>query len=231
MESSTGILITAFFMVFIMEMGDKTQLLVIAMASKYKPLKVFCGIMAAAILLNILAVLLGTAIGGIKIIQDCVRAGASVLFIFFGLLSLREEKEDKDKDCYVSQKVILAIAFAFFLAEFGDKTQLSAFSFAALYPENPLSVFLGATLGLLAADSLGLIAGTIIVKHIPKRTITYASAVIFIIFGITNGWTTMKDHFLLDEKICIPATAAMTLISVFAAFYILLSQKRRKRCN
>ena len=226
MELNIGILFTTLFMVLIMEMGDKTQLLVMAIASKYRPVQVFLGITIATLFLNILAVLLGTVIGDIKIIQDCVRAGASILFIFFGLLSLREEKTEDDKSSNLSRKVILTIALAFFLAEFGDKTQLSTFSFAALYPDNPLSVFLGATLGLMAADCLGLIAGTIIIKHIPKRVIAYISAVLFIIFGLVNGWTTLRDHFLLDIRICAFATGAMALGSALVATATLLSQKR-----
>lgn len=231
MESSIGILMTTFFMVLIMEMGDKTQILVMAMSSKYKPLKVFIGITISTVLLSILAVVLGAAIGGIKIIQDSVRAGASILFIFFGFLSLSEENENKGDGCDIEKKVIPAIAIAFFLAEFGDKTQLSTFSFAALYPENPVSVFFGATLGLIAADCLGLIAGTFICKHIPKRSLAYSSAALFIIFGIANGWTTMKNHFMLDEKICILVSAVIFLFSVLIVGYIIFKQKRNQRHN
>jgi putative Ca2+/H+ antiporter (TMEM165/GDT1 family) len=226
MESNIGVLFTTLFMVLIMEMGDKTQLLVMAMTSKYRPSQVFWGIAAAILLLNVLAVLLGSAIGGIKLIQDCVRAGASILFIFFGLLSLREEKPEENKNGYRSRGIILTIALAFFLAEFGDKTQLSTFSFAALYPESPLCVFIGSTIGLLAADCLGLIAGTLVIKYVPKRTIALISGFLFIIFGLVSAWTTLKDHFQLDINTCIYATGAITIISALVSAVILLSQRR-----
>ncbi len=231
MDFNIGILLTTLFMVLIMEMGDKTQLLVMALTSKYRPVQVFLGIGFAILFLNLLAVLLGTVIGGIKIIQDCVRAGASLLFIFFGLLSLKEDEPDEEKKNGRKNKAVLTIALAFFFAEFGDKTQLSTFSFAALYPDNPLSVFLGSTLGLIGADCLGLIAGTLIIKYVPKRTMALISAVLFIIFGLVNGWTTLRYHFVLDIKICLLATGAATLITILAAVIILLSQASHKRCE
>mgnify|MGYP000907437290 CR=1 FL=1 len=225
MEFNIAIFFTTLFMVFIMEMGDKTQLLVMMMASKYRPAQVFWGIAIAALFLNFLAVLLGTVIGGIQIIQDSVRAGASILFIFFGLLSLKDENSDDGKSTALTKKVIPAISLAFFLAEFGDKTQLSTFSFAALYPDNPLSVFLGATLGLMATDCLGLMAGCLIIKCIPKRVIAYVSAALFIVFGLISGWTTLKDHFLLDIRICILTIGSMALVSILAAIGLIATQK------
>ncbi len=231
MDFNIGILFTTLFMVLIMEMGDKTQLLVMCLTSKYRPLQVFWGITLATIVLNILAVLLGAVIGGIQIIQDSVRVGASLLFIFFGLLSLKEEDTDEEKCDTPSKGVILAVALAFFLAEFGDKTQLSTFSFAALYPETPISVFLGATVGLIAADCVGLIAGTLVVRYVPKRVISIFSAVLFIIFGIANGWITLTEHFLLSFNTSLIITGIAALISIFLFFMIIFLQIRRRRSS
>ena len=79
MNFDIGVMITTFGMVLLMEMGDKTQLLVMACASKYKARHVFAGILISIIVLNLLAVLLGSALGGIKVIQDIVKAAASLL--------------------------------------------------------------------------------------------------------------------------------------------------------
>lgn len=226
MDANIGVLLTTLVMVSIMEMGDKTQLLVVALTSKYRPAQVFVGIVIATLGLNLLAVVLGTAIGGIKVIQDCVRAAASLLFIFFGLLSLRKENPDTDENQGRTGKAVLGIALAFFLAECGDKTQLSTFSFAALYPEQPISVFLGASLGLLAADSLGLIAGALVLRYVPQRTIAIISALLFIAFGFMSGWTTLRYHFVLDMRTCILYTGITALVSLFVAIVILLKQKR-----
>lgn len=228
MDFNFRILLTTLLMVLIMEMGDKTQLLVMCLASKHRPVHVFIGICLAAVLLNILAVLLGSAIGGIKIIEDSVKIGASLLFIFFGLLSLKEEEEN-DGDCSESKKcVVFTVALAFFLAEFGDKTQLSAFSFAALYPESPLSVFTGATLGLIAADCLGLIAGTIVIKYVPKRMISIFSAILFIVFGLINGWNTLTDHFHIPYNTSLTIVGLTAMVSTLLFFLILYLQKHRE---
>ena len=157
-----------------------------------------------------------------------MRAGASLLFIFFGLLSLKEEKPEEDKNGSRSKKVILTIALAFFLAEFGDKTQLSTFSFAALYPDNPISVFLGSTFGLIAADSLGLIAGTLVLKYIPKRVMAYISAALFILFGLANGWTTLRHHFVIDLHTSILIIGTAALISGLMAVILLLTFHKRQ---
>jgi putative Ca2+/H+ antiporter (TMEM165/GDT1 family) len=225
MYPDARIIFTTLIMVFIMEMGDKTQLLVIALTSRYRPLKVFLGVLTASFLLNILAVLCGSLIGGIKIIQDSVRIGASLLFIFFGLMSIKCEDEDKEKNNTGSKRVIFTIAISFFLAELGDKTQLASFSFAALYPENPVSVFLGATSGLLLANCLGLFAGTMVIRCLPKRKIAYISSVLFILFGLFNGWTTLKYHFMLDINTCIIATTIASIVSGIIAVIIYHTQK------
>ena len=227
MDSNIGVFITTLVMVLIMEMGDKTQLLVMALASKYRPLQVFLGITIAILCLNLLAVVIGTAIGGVKVIQDCVRAGASILFIFFGLLSLFEDDSNSEENNNKKNKIILTIALAFFLAECGDKTQLSTFSFAALYPYQSISVFLGSTLGLLMADCLGLIAGTVILKYIPKRIMSYISAVLFIIFGFISGWNTLRYHFVLDMESCILYTGITAALTVVIGVLFLYRQRRQ----
>ncbi|MCX7773594.1 MAG: TMEM165/GDT1 family protein [Clostridia bacterium] len=229
MDFNIGVILTTLLMVLIMEMGDKTQLLVIALTSKYRPIQVFWGIGLSILFLNILAVLLGAAIGGIKIIQDCVRIGASLLFIFFGLLTLKPEKdEDAEHESRRKKGVVITIALAFFFAEFGDKTQLSTFSFAALYPDSPFSVFLGSTIGLLSADCLGLVAGALVIKYVPKHIITYVSAVLFVVFGLINGWTTLRYHFAYDMRTSILATGAAALLSVVMAAIILYSNVKRR---
>lgn len=114
MNFDIGVMITTFGMVLLMEMGDKTQLLVMACASKYKARHVFAGILISIIVLNLLAVLLGSALGGIKVIQDIVKAAASLLFIVFGLLSLRKEEEEATCSTGTSTGAIITVALAFF---------------------------------------------------------------------------------------------------------------------
>ena len=233
MNLDFGVLITIFGMVLLMEMGDKTQLLVMACASKFKTRHVFAGISISIIILNLLAVSLGAVIGGIKVIQDVVKASASLLFIIFGLLSLRKEEEEATCSTGTSAGAIITVALAFFLAEIGDKTQLSTFSFSALYPERSLSVFLGSTTALLIADCIGLAAGAVALKYIPTRIMALISSFLFILFGLVSEWSALRSNFGMDEtqaKIIVGITA---IIALLAAAVILIFQKKHMKdsCN
>jgi len=224
---------TTFGMVLLMEMGDKTQLLVMACASKYKVRDVLVGILISVVLLNLMAVSLGSIIGGIRVIQDVVKASASLLFILFGLISL--SKEDEEASCTAGTRsgAVFTVALAFFLAEIGDKTQLSTFSFSALYPDRPISVFLGATFALIIADCIGLAAGAVALKYIPSRIMTLISSFLFIVFGLFSEWSALRNNFGMDEnraKIIVGITA---VIAFGTAAVILFIQKKHAKtsCN
>lgn len=222
-----GVFLTTFGMVLLMEIGDKTQLLVMACASKYKPRQVLTGIFISIVILNLLAVSLGSVIGQIKVIQDSVKAAASLLFVFFGLMSLR--KENKDASCSTKGSgtgAIVTVALAFFVAELGDKTQLSTFSFAALYPGSPLSVFVGSTIALLIADSLGLIAGAVALKYIPERVMALVSALLFITFGLISGYTTLSEDFVIDRTITLLIVGLVAFVAFAIGAIMLVRQKR-----
>lgn len=224
-----GVFFTAFGMVLLMEMGDKTQLLVMACAARYKPRQVLAGIFVSIVLLNLLAVFAGVAIGRIKVIQDCVQAAASLLFIIFGLMSLRSEDEEASCSAKGSGKgAIWTIAIAFFLAELGDKTQLSTFSFAALYPNDPVWVFAGSTLALLAADCIGLIAGAVAIKYIPKRVMALISALLFVVFGLVSGWITLRDDFHIPEATVL-LIVCFTAMAAFASGALILARQKSKK--
>ncbi|MDI9515251.1 MAG: TMEM165/GDT1 family protein [Clostridiaceae bacterium] len=227
MNFDIGVMITTFGMVLLMEMGDKTQLLVMACASKYKARHVFAGILISIIVLNLLAVLLGSALGGIKVIQDIVKAAASLLFIVFGLLSLRKEEEEATCSTGTSTGAIITVALAFFLAEIGDKTQLSTFSFSALYPDSPASVFIGSTVALLIADCIGLAAGAVALKYIPARIMTLISSFLFIIFGLASEWSALRNNFGMDESQAMIIVGVTATVALLIAALMLIFQKKQ----
>jgi len=176
--------IASFIFVVLAEMGDKTQLLAMAFATKYNAYQVLIAIFFATVINHSLAVLTGHFLSVI-IPMDIISFLAALSFIIFGLWTLRGDElagEDKKKTRYGA---IVTIAIAFFLAEMGDKTQLATISLAIEY-HNMFHVLMGTTLGMLFADAIGIIIGVGLKKHLPDKAIKWFSAIVFILFGITG---------------------------------------------
>lgn len=171
----------ALLFVVVAEMGDKTQLLAMAMASKYKVKQVMLGVLAATILNHALAVAVGSYLGS-YIPMDKVKIIAGIAFLIFGLWTLRGDKLDEDNQKKSKFGPFLTVAIAFFFAEMGDKTQLMTIAISADY-NNPLFVLLGTTCGMMVADSIGIIGGAWMCKHIPEIYIKWVAGLIFMFFG------------------------------------------------
>lgn len=196
-------LLKAFLFVLVAEMGDKTQLLAMACASKYKLKQVIAGVFAATLLLNALAVLIGTYLGS-YIKFEYVKLAAAFLFIGFGLWGLKEEDEEEDEEeiegeaCSLKEDKfgpIITVGTTFFLAELGDKTQIMTLTFAA-QEKAPILVLIGATLGMMVADTLGIAGGTLISKYLPEKYIKFGAAFIFIVFGITTLYEVLPIQYI-----------------------------------
>ncbi|HHT9137690.1 MAG TPA: TMEM165/GDT1 family protein [Candidatus Wunengus sp. YC60] len=174
--------VSSFFLIAIAEMGDKTQLVALSFATKYKPTKVLIGILIGTLVVHLFSVVIGEKVSAfIPLFYMKILIGLS--FIGFGIWTLKgdscNEKEKKgNKLC-----PILTVAIAFFLAELGDKTQLATISLAAQY-HSFLGVWLGSTFGMVAADAVAIVVGIIAGKKLPEKLIKYVSTAIFIIFGV-----------------------------------------------
>ncbi len=172
----------SFLLIFLAEMGDKTQLVALSFAARIKPSKVVAGIFIGTLLSHLMAVLIGQNLSLI-IPFNIIKALVGLSFIGFGLWTLKGDsfKEGKVRgDPRLGP--VATVAIAFFLAELGDKTQLATVSLAAEY-RSFLGVWTGSTLGMVCADGLAIIVGVIAGKKLPERSIKYASALIFIFFG------------------------------------------------
>ncbi|MCX7695116.1 MAG: TMEM165/GDT1 family protein [Caloramator sp.] len=199
-------LLKAFLFVLVAEMGDKTQLLAMACASKYKLKQVITGVFAATLLLNALAVLIGTYLGS-YIKFEYVKFAAAFLFIGFGLWGLKEEEEEENVEgeaCSLKEDrfgPIITVGTTFFLAELGDKTQIMTLTFAA-QEKAPILVLIGATLGMIVADTLGIAGGTLISKYLPEKYIKLGAAFIFIVFGITTLYEVLPvKHLTVTNQV------------------------------
>lgn len=215
---------TAFTMVAIAEMGDKTQFLVMALTSCYRKRDIFAGITISIILLNIIAVALGTVINK-YVPLDLVKLIAGAMFLFFAFTALKKECVDdvcetKDKTKFPA---FLTIACTFFLTELGDKTQLTILNLSAATEADDnvlmmqIMIFIGGTLGLILADSLGIIVGIFLGKKLPQTAFQVMSAVIFAVFGIVTLYTPFKIYL---KEFAVLGIVLLSIITVFLCVFI-----------
>jgi len=179
--------------VVLAEMGDKTQLLAMALACRFRWQTVMLGVFAATLCNHFLAVVAGTYLT--KFIPlDHVRIAAFASFILFGFWTLRGDTlEGEDKRFNFSP--FWTVAVAFFLAEMGDKTQLATVALAAEY-QSIFAVWIGTTTGMLIADAIGIGVGIVLGKKIPERTIKWTAAFIFIFFGLSGLYGLLPKLYL-----------------------------------
>jgi len=173
--------LTALLFVVVAEMGDKTQLLAMAMAGKYKASKVMLGVLIATIFNHALAVALGSYLNTL-VSSNTIKIVAAISFLLFGLWTLRGDKLDEDKKKKSKFGPVVTVAIAFFIAEMGDKTQLMTISIAAK-SHMPLFVLMGTTVGMLIADGIGILGGAWMAKHVPEKYIKWGAGLIFLFFG------------------------------------------------
>ena len=169
--------------VFVAEFGDKSQLLTLTLASRYRALPVLIGITLSTAALQFLSVVVGGVIGS-ALPTTLINAVAGVVFLGFAWWTWREANEDDDEEIPVlaTRHIVMAVASMFFLAEMGDKTMLSAMALAA--DRNLFGTWLGATVGMVTADAIALVIGRALGNRLPTRIIARFSAAAFVVFGV-----------------------------------------------
>jgi putative Ca2+/H+ antiporter (TMEM165/GDT1 family) len=201
-------------MVVLGEMGDKTQLLAMAFAGRFKAWQVMLGVVLATLLNHGLAVAAGTYLAGV-IPMNVVSIVAGLSFLLFGLWTLRGDTlgdEAKKKNRFGP---LVTVAIAFFLAEMGDKTQLATIALAADF-RNPMPVLTGTTLGMVVADGLGVLIGDFINRKISPQLMKILSAGIFIVFGFITLFREMSSS--LSTYLIL---GALAIVTVGAAYWFL----------
>ncbi len=177
-------LLTAFLFIFLAEMGDKTQLLAMALAAKYRTGPVMAGILAATLLNHALAIVVARGVAA-WIPAGPLHFAAAVSFILFGLWILKPDTLENKTETSIRLNPFWTTAILFFFAEMGDKTQLATAGLALQSPHGYL-ILIGTTAGMLAADGLGILLGVFLKRRIPEQKIRIAAAAIFILFGLAG---------------------------------------------
>lgn len=176
---------TAFGVVFVAELGDKSQLLALTLAARQSPWSVVGALAAAAGALMALSVGVGGALAA-ALPESLIEVVAGVLFIGFGVKAAREARQPATEmagDAPSGRSAFITATAAFAVAELGDKTMLAAAGLAAT--GGLLGTWAGATAGMVAASGLAIVVGRHLGRRLPERTLGFASAALFIAFGVT----------------------------------------------
>jgi len=179
-----GAFLLSFGVIFAAELGDKSQLMAMAFATRYRFWTVLAGITAATAVVHFVSVAVGSVLGT-NLPTHVISVVAGVAFLLFGLWTLRGDELTDDeavKAKRAARSAFLAVAVAFFLAELGDKTMLATVTLATT--EGWFGTWIGSTLGMVAADALAIAVGAVLGRNLPEKVIKIGAAVLFFAFGV-----------------------------------------------
>ena len=221
------------FTEFIAEMGDKTQLMLVALTSRFKLRDIIIGTAAAILVLNGLAVLLGGLVSEI-IPTWLIRLVAASAFLFFAITSLKgdDDEEEETKEENVSRFAPLTVFCTFFVAELGDKTQLTAITFGANEGMNAaVTVWLACSIGLFAADILGMLIGYLLKSKTPDGML---NTLAFFIFAILGNITMHEGLGLMlgkNHPAVFPVTMIIAVLFILASTFVFMKRIHRDKAE
>ncbi len=169
-------------LIFVAEMGDKTQLVALTLATRFRPGVVLSGVFVATLLVHLFSVGLGSLTSRF-LSTGWIELVSGLAFVGFGLWTIRGDQLDEENRAMKSlTSPFLIVTVTFFLAELGDKTMLGTVTLAASHSLIP--VWIGSTLGMVIADGLAIWVGLVLGKKLPERVIKIGAAGIFFVFGL-----------------------------------------------
>lgn len=219
-------ILKAFMFIFVAEMGDKTQILAMAFATKYPVKKVLLGILIGSFLNHGLAVFLGNLLSKYIPINS-LQIIAGFAFVGFALWTLlANDEEDETENKRIRFGPVITVSLAFFLGELGDKTQLAAITLSteALYP---LAILCGTVSGMVFTGSIGIFIGKKLGEKIPEIAIKLFAAGVFLFFGLIKLFQTLPSKFLTFPNIVV-FLSVLTLIVVFSLRSLLIKYRNQK---
>ncbi len=186
-------LLTSCVLLFLAELGDKTQLVLLSLATRFRSGRmVFLGALSAEILIDGLAIYFGTAVTRIIPVAS-IKLVASAAFVGLGVWTIwnnsgKRRKEEADEKVFSSRNAFLAAFGTIVLTEMGDKSQLTA-GLLAIQLGHPFEVLLGVAVGLGLVTGLSIFAGRKLAKRLPQKQIHLLSGVLFVLFGLFFAFT------------------------------------------
>ena len=186
LPAAVNALLTAFGLVFVAELGDKSMLLELVLTPRYGAWRVLLAIALETMAVMALAVLAG-GLAGQLLPEAAVAVVAGLLFIAFGVWAWLDSGGDdalEDQRQRSGLVVIGALAVTLFVSELGDKTQLATLSLSGLNADARFAVWVGAVLGMVAADAAAMLAGARLLRAVPRRLLARSAGALFVLFGL-----------------------------------------------
>lgn len=186
-----GAALAAFAVVFVAELGDRTQLLIVSLATRHRVAPIAAGVGMGYLLTTVLSVAIGSALGS-ALPERPVEVLGGLLFLAFAVWTWLDRDDDEDGDEGPAGDadegrrglgLALSLAGAIVLSEIGDKSMLATATIAA-ERSAPVLVAIGALAGILTASVLGLVAGRLLAGRVPDRVLRAVGAALFVLFGL-----------------------------------------------
>lgn len=217
---------------FIAEMGDKTQLMLIALTSKYKLRDIILGTGVAILVLNGIAVLAGGLVS--RFVPDwLIKMIAALAFLYFAISTIAGDKDEEEENAGKSKIKFapLAVFCTFFVAELGDKTQLTAITFGANEGMSAaFIVWIACSLGLFAADVIGMLIGYLLKSKTPDGLLNTLAFIIFSVFGVFTLYQGLNLMLKTSYPLAIwPVLTAVTAVFVLICVLLITRKKRNSK--
>ena len=177
----------AFATVFLAELGDKSQLLALSLSARYRRSVLLLAVLTASAVTMAVSVTVGNLVGQL-LPTRAITAAAAILFVAFGVLTLRggeeegAEGEEEEAGDASSSSGFVGIVAALSLAEFGDKTMVATFALAAA--SSAVGTWIGATAGMALAGAIGVVIGGALWTRLSPRTVRLVSGGLFLVVGV-----------------------------------------------
>jgi putative Ca2+/H+ antiporter (TMEM165/GDT1 family) len=206
--------------VFLAELGDKSQLMTMTYALRHRWWVVLSGVAIAAFLVHGLSVTIGHFLG-LTLPERPIAFAAAIAFLLFAVWTWREGGADQDgaKSVAEARFVLLAVISSFVLAELGDKTMLATVALAS--DHNWAGVWIGATAGMALADGVAIAVGSVLHKRLPERFLHQLASVLFLLFGL---WMLLEGA-LGWRWVAIGATGSAAAAAVVLATIAMLRRR------
>jgi putative Ca2+/H+ antiporter (TMEM165/GDT1 family) len=176
-------LLSTLSLVSLAEIGDKSQLVCMALATRYRHWPVLLGAATAFILLNLLAVAFGASVAA-WLPEKVITGIVAIMFIVFGIQALKTQEEDEEVDISkgASHSIFITTFLMILLSEFGDKTQIAVAGLSTTL--SALPVWIGATIALIAISALGIWAGKSLTGRVPMHWLHRIGGLLFLTFAV-----------------------------------------------